>query len=333
MKLITSKFAGKCAACAKPYPEGEPIYYDGKAARGKRAFHKACYTQPVERAVVPVAPEGEIYRKHFDSLSDFRALTPAASSAEAFQHLGRHSGGWQFGSAGSLEGYETRMSKGWAAGAEKLSAIACREAPTPTDVRRRPVRADQGDEYDIHTAWRGQLDRAWTRRVRRTTLAPKRITILSMVAGACVQNEDQFFWRGGAATRLADALSAAGHAVQIVVACVSGRVVGETPMAYSFTLKPFEQPMDVSAVAAVLCQVGFHRYEFFKAMASLEGCESRFGWNVKAELLGIARVVAEDYGRDAYVLPYDVDTEDKAAKWVNSTLDQIEGADAELLAA
>lgn len=157
-----------------------------------------------------------------------------------------------------------RMDRGWDEGASRLSEISVGEI-SPTSIRRRRSRSDQGDELDMQYVWRGDLPRAWSRSTRKRGFGARVINIVVNVGDAGEVNSDSLFWRGGSALRLADALITAGYSVGIYAGeggynFAHGR--GEM-MAQFAEIKAPDTQLDLSRMAGITAMPGWFRTQGF----------------------------------------------------------------------
>lgn len=166
---------------------------------------------------------------------------------------------WYGCDADTGEDVAVLVSTGWPRG-QKLVAdlIEKTSAATalPIDRRRRLVRTDSGDSVDIHAVWRGQLDKAWSKAVRRNTRGPQRVDLVANMLCSGGDEATVLAWRGAAAVAIADRLTAAGYAVRIVVG-FGGRCTGAT-VNCRITVKDHGGPLDEATAASVIMP-GFFR--------------------------------------------------------------------------
>ena len=159
---------------------------------------------------------------------------------------------------------------GWEYGSKKSSKMINElSLPHVESVKRKRVNSDRGDELDIHQVNRGQINTAWKRTKRLSRKAPKRFTLVCQVGGNCGIKSDELLWRGVATLALATVLCKAGHAVEIKAFSM---IEGLYPTATIkdrldiITVKSFSNPLDIDALANILCLAGFFRHYIFKAL-------------------------------------------------------------------
>jgi hypothetical protein len=90
--------------------------------------------------------------------------------------------------------------------------------PPKMDTRRRRVRGDHGDSLDIHSVYRGQLDRAWERMGRRQVTAPPMVSIVINSIIQATSDKTVISYRGAVGIVLCQLLERYGYRVRLVVA-------------------------------------------------------------------------------------------------------------------
>lgn len=226
-----------------------------------------------------------------------------------------------------------RVLTGWPEGASKLQeALAQIDVPTPVSLRRKLHRSDQGDELDIHSVNRGDLDHAWTSRKRKHTRSRMTVRIVAQTNLLAEVSAEELFWRGAAAVKLADMLTNAGYSVEIIGALASHTIVGmDGDLLATFPLKTAEQPLDIEALAGVLCNAGFHRiwgFRYYYAVA--RGRHSSPG-AARSDRNGNV-MKRNDFAADGtqtFIIPYTTMSRDAAQHWLE---DAVKALDAKLTA-
>ena len=342
-RMLYSRFNVKaCPRCGKPINQGAAIYYDRSQARGRRAWHADCEVstpQPVARADAPVVQpvatvQGKVLRAHSNSVRDFCTTPVDKSNLAVWERYvgGSHSHGWLYGDAGSLKVLDERLRDGWSDGAERIAGIDIPNLPKPQSIRRARRRADFGAEVDVTEYWRGRGDVAWSTCKRAARPQITNVRIVPMIAGSCGQSSDQFFWRGAAVARLADALTDAGYNVEIIAAAVAETIGnGRKPPNYchTFTIKDATAPLDTGLLAAVLCQQGFVRHYMFRSFAALRGSVlgSHMGMYGDKDLLDKLAATAhvDATGVLTVFMKYDCDSPEACRRWIIENLKMITG--------
>lgn len=255
----------------------------------------------------------------------------------------RHEGGsggeasrWKFGPTLNLASLNAHLTAGWPEGVDRvrqINATAEGGAPlTVRNVRRRRVHGEAGAEVDVTAYWRGRADVAWSRCVRDSETKIRAVHIVPMLCGVCTLEADQFFYRGAAAVRLCDVLTAAGYRVAVTAAAIAPYVVDmgrtENHYAVAIPLKPYTAPLELNTLTAVLCEVGFTRHYVFKHIGTapfkVGGHCGWYGAEGVAELPKLARLaVPQQPGEMTVYLPYDIGTAQQAEQWVQQQLDKL----------
>lgn len=250
--------------------------------------------------------------------------------------------------------------KGWPEGAERVRKLMQQvDAPPPVSLRRKVQRADQGDELDIHEVYRGGLDRAWSRKRRQHSRARMSVRIVAQIGGSKLDSADYLFWRGAAVSKLAEALEESGYRVEILGAYSEEQEIFEEQYATftdsTFMVKDAGAPIDLEAVAGVVCNAGFQRtYGFRAAYAMVEHAIRPAQPIYKVEYVKVGRktemrrtltnksrrllartavrsVKVEKLGLDAdgtltFLVPLNLGSQDAAQEWVKKSLEQLEAS-------
>lgn len=257
-----------------------------------------------------------------------------------------------------------RAFKGWPEGAEKVRRMMEDvSAPAPLNLRRKVARGDQGDELDIHQVYCGDLDRAWTRRRRQSSRSRMSVRLVALIGGSQHMEHERMFWRGAAVAKLAEVLEEAGYRVEIVGAqqsrldCLS---IFDDPACeeyQSFIVKDAAAPMDLEAIAGVLCNAGFFRTWGFrgsyaiverKVRDTVRRPETKFerigktlkqvntGRTIVETMMARSTVIGKNPaltmsldadGTKTFSVPVSISDKDDAVKWVNQCLANLEGGE------
>lgn len=277
----------------------------------------------------------KLWKKHYESVQSFceQKIHPVNQSLWK-EELQRDTGSWRFGDAANALELRRRINEGWQEGADKVRSMQVETVSAPTSVKRRRVRTDQGDVLDIHAVYKGNLDKAWEKSKRQHRRAPAVVRIVAVVTGSCGQISSQFFYRGAAVAKLTDLLTEAGYSVEVVAACVaedidSTRYDGagnHTDYCQTITLKHSYAPLDLSQIAAVLCQQGFVRYFMFRSFCALDSkVGTHFGWYGNTNKLNKLAIEAVDETNvKTLTIGYEVDNEINAKAWIERCVAEIE---------
>lgn len=284
-----------------------------------------------------VSPIHSWFARHDDVTSFVRQpeinRPEAAARIRASYGAGPTQEGW-FGIAGGAAAVMRAVEHGWTAGADRLAVLSDAIAPPIGGTRRRLVRAEQGDELDVHAIYRGNLERGWSARRRERANRPS-VTLASLVGESCSASADRIFWRGAAVARLADRLTEAGWQVAIVaVATCQGFVTaGDASSWFGHTIpvKAANAPLDLSQLAATICLPGFMRHCMFSALGSHptkvagEHCGSYMSRSAQEQM---ARALLVDHGyENAILVGADVGDQRSADAWIEGAVAKLaEGA-------
>lgn len=225
---------------------------------------------------------GSTYEKHvYDSIQDITSIkTPYlnennkkkwASYANSYKDI---KSTWLSPNGSTNVEIEQFCKTGWQDGSDKaLKLIDTISLPIVESVKRKRVRSDRGDELDIHQVYRGELNKAWKRTKRLSKKAPKRFTLVARIGANCNTDSDELFWRGVSTLALATVLTKAGHSVEIIGYIQNNGCYGNKANSSRLdivTVKNFQNPLDVDALANVLCLSGFFRHFMFRAWLTSE---------------------------------------------------------------
>lgn len=230
--------------------------------------------------------------------------------------------------APSIGTFYKRLREGWAEGSKRLLDLATREI-NPASIRRRRVRADQGDEVDMQAVWRGDLSRAWTRTRRLNRTGIRSVSIVVNLGANCGVDADTLFWRGAAALKLADALSQSGYNVAIIGAEAAKRYAGSANdvLAQFVSIKDEDQPLDLDRLAALSAMPGYFRTVMFAGIcwaADREGKDVDWGLGSDDSASIAAALKQTHFPQDAFVQG-EINSRKQAEDWIDSVLAAIDG--------
>lgn len=206
----------------------------------------------------------------WDSVSEPEALLKAdgwkieSNKSGGLNHFTRKSDRDWLGMP-SVSALRKALTKGWAEGVKRIEEVPVGELPEPTSIRRRRVRADQGDEIDMQAVYRGDLSRAWSRTKRQNRTSVRSVSIVIDLAGNANVTSDQLFWRGASGLRLAEELMKAGYSVAIYGAAGAAGVdsEGRESLTQFVEIKGEDSPLDMDRLAALTGLSGFFRTSMF----------------------------------------------------------------------
>lgn len=230
--------------------------------------------------------------------------------------------------APSIKVLKERLQKGWPEGVEKMSTIATKELGSPLSVRRRRIRADQGDELDMQAVWRGDLSRAWTRTRRQSRVGSRSISIVINLGDNCGVDSSKLFWRGASALKVAELLSQAGYSVGLY-GVFAGQMVDESAkqkVTQFIEIKPEDAPLDMDKLAALTAMPGFFRTSLFSGICYATNKQGR------SPTSGLGRPWHDGIAECLKTLPIPqnaiiqepVLSKDSAEKWIDKVLAQVE---------
>lgn len=197
-------------------------------------------------------------KAHFDSVCEYvhAALHPVQNKAGWSHWVNYTHADWAgMGGPCTLKDVAETTTTGWQAGADKLvAAQQTLNIPRLPSIRRHGVWSDRGDELDMGRVYAGRLDTAWrrTQKSKASSGVPRIRIVADCIAAGSMEAEDMF-WRGAAAVILADALTTAGYAVEMLSAFHG------SDHKVSVTVKPFNGPCAMTDLAATTASPAFFR--------------------------------------------------------------------------
>ncbi len=262
--------------------EGQPDKGDGDRSGGvddQREWDPEAKTREFdgqfkEWAGRPAEIKGNIIARHFETLDEMKIYATADLKTshcrdQAQQDVSNQS--WKgkkwFGTDGGAKEVMRMIDAGWPEGVQKMREAFkdVQDLLKPESIKRRFQWSDNGDEFDIHRAWSGQLDTAWRRMPKRPSTAPLHVKLIMNNSANCDVSADALFWRGAVALYLADALQEAGYHVEIIAAFPSSGVMDTTgngdylTALPTVTLKDARSPLEKNTLATALCLSGTMR--------------------------------------------------------------------------
>lgn len=179
-----------------------------------------------------------------------------------------------YGVEGGAREVRRIVAEGWPDGVQRtLAALHGLEVRRAMSIRRKRTRGPIGDEIDMQRVYRGDLANAWEHRQRREAAGNPVQTLYVDIAANHGTSSGTLFWRGAAALVVADALTAAGYAVEIVAGVGCASVSDTRPkleLWHTITVKASNAPLDLNALAATLCLSGYWRVFGFAGICSIE---------------------------------------------------------------
>jgi hypothetical protein len=227
----------------------------------------------------------------------------------------------------SVDALRKVLTKGWKAGVERIEKIPLGELPEPTSIRRRRVRADQGDELDMQAVYRGDMSRAWSKTKRQSRTSVRSVSIVIDLAGNAGVSSEQLFWRGASGLRLADELTKAGYSVAIYGAAGAANVSneGHEDLVQFVEIKAEDSPLDMDRLAALTGLAGFFRTSLFAGIywsCDQLGKHAAGGLGQSDNTL-IAKAIKQMPIPQNSIIQPPVKTQERAEEWLKSVLEQI----------
>lgn len=136
-------------------------------------------------------------------------------------------------------------------------------------VRRELIHGKFGDELDIHKVYSGNLDTAWSRRVREEFDQDHHLVTLYIdIGGNSNIKVTDSLWRAVVALKVFEDLERAGKSVKIIAggASTSSFVRDDRSCAVGVVIKEYNQSLSLQRLAA-MSHVGFYRVFGFGAKA------------------------------------------------------------------
>jgi len=210
---------------------------------------------------------------HYPSIADAKARSTATlrqqhnrnRQAEILQENGR---GADWYGLPTFAEVNDALAHGWPEGAARIEAMAMTiegGIRRPEGLQRRKTRADHGDALDIHSVYRGNLDKAWETSHKKLTRSTGAVKLIVDIGGNCHVDASVLQWRGVAGAVLARAMEKAGYKVQIDAAfCSDGFDVGRNlETVFTVTVKPQATRVNVDRLAVTIGLAGFFRTVLF----------------------------------------------------------------------
>lgn len=180
--------------------------------------------------------------------------------------------------------YENMLSK-----ASKLYSAEVGEYSQVVKVsKRKRVQGDHGDEYDIHKAYQGKFDSAWTR-YKRVAVDENHnlVTLFIDVGDNWDISASSSLWRGAVALKITDILEREGKSVKIIVGAKTVNVYQSKygkKSTVSIVVKDYGEKLIPERLAA-MCHLGFYRVFGFAAKCCYgkQKVNSNLGQNLRID--------------------------------------------------
>ena len=261
----------------------------------------------------------------FGSIAETRKIVPSKRNATRYHESINDGSGSEWFGVDSAATVASVLDEGWADGVKRLNdALGSVEVPPVRSIKRRRIRADEGDELNIHDVYAGDLDLAWRRIGKREKAGPRRITLVANIGALGDVTADELFWRGASMLKLADALTEAGYTVKIIAVSSADKISADGFMDgwFQVTVKEFDQPLSVNSVASVICLAGYFRTVVFCWRSTMQKQVSG-GWGRTNH----TRVLQRFHGqKDCIVVDTDICNAETAGAWILRTVQNLEAA-------
>jgi hypothetical protein len=295
MRLITSRYAGKCSVCQQRYGIGESVYWNPTAPRGKKAAHSRCVsppqqqpqnspaTQAISAPARAVAPAGEIdvFNVDWNELKETMLRCTKGQLPAIRSHNASLFNRWLTQPQSRWTGFTKQDVQRWLVQGYKLDGLNFDNPPIPIREKRRLLFTDDGDEFHLDRALSGEdtFTSEWTKREVIPGLAIEAEIGLSAATSSKVMTAYfQFLCRA------IYALEQAGVDLQVTLNLTCCELFGRSStQIYSTKLrvKRENEASDFSAWSAMLSPAAMRAYGFcaqvLHADSSAVDCPSYMG--------------------------------------------------------
>jgi len=165
-------------------------------------------------------------------------------------------------------------SEGWSVGLEKMEEVIGKlEMNRAMDIRRKKKWGASGSAVNIHKVYAGKCHKAWMKMKREVMIRVRKVTMYVDIGANCGSNSTELFWKGAAATILADSLEMAGYSVRIIAYWRTLAPFSKTKK-YDYgreveqyvILKDYGATLDKTVLATATGLSGFFRKYFFQGL-------------------------------------------------------------------
>ena len=198
-------------------------------------------------------------------------------------------------------------------------------------IRRKSRMGECGDSLDVQRYLMSEFDKCWRSTYKRKAKGGTRnITLLADIAGNCGITSAELGWRGLSTLKIADVLCEAGYSVRVLCYDYAvGDCVGiQHNSLVTTVIKDFDEGMDVTKLASIICSAGYFRTVGFCSIVSMadnQGVQASGGLGSSKHLDGgdwKARFMREtcfEGEGDLYPIPI-VKNQDQANKAMSDVL-------------
>lgn len=234
-----------------------------------------------------------IHYPTFEALRDDRPKTTVNNQldAQTMKHYASSSS-WFGPGLSRAEDLLPLADKGWdtlvAAVKRKAEDLVFKPDVMPvavtTGMRRTRVRAEAGNELDIHRVYQGRTDVAWSSTRHELKKQRRRaVHIYVNIGGLGDVDAIDSQWRAAATYRICELFQRNGYTVEITVGATASEVFPKKPGMLchtSFTAKPSGMPLNLNRLA-IQATMAWHRvFNFHARCCNDKGYQvsSGFGW-------------------------------------------------------
>ena len=214
---------------------------------------------------------------------------------------------------------------GWPEGVVKIKqALGEIKMPTLTDIRRKGVWGDTGDELSVDRLYSGQMDRCWRDSKRGVVRRPPPLHIFCDISVNC--HGDALFWRGAVQCAFAEAAVAVGHRVCLEqVINIEGLTRSGSGFLSVTRIKDYDAPLNPAAMAAIGASVASLRLTDFGHCVQVP--ETIIGYGaphpITVPRLRVRGIIDEQ--AHTLLIPQTMTTKAEALAWIAKVCADLEG--------
>jgi hypothetical protein len=162
------------------------------------------------------------------------------------------------------------VEEGWPDGVEEILKLQAEmEIPEPVSRRRKIKRGWDGNDFDIHAVYSGNINKCWVKRTRQNKRGPQCVSVCVDIGANAGVSASRLFWRGASALVIVDELLKAGYKVEVIAFERCGGVFksGSAPsrLTVEVVVKDFDAPLELNSLVASCALAGFYRVHTWKA--------------------------------------------------------------------
>lgn len=231
------------------------------------------------------------YTVHYQTFADLKEDKPKTEDNASLDrsNMDLVSRNWYGPGCSTAREFTAHVDKGWEHLVNSVKSKAnelvfkpdVMPAAVTTAMRRKRVRAEAGNELDIHRVYQGRMDTAWSATKHELQNMRRRaVHIYINIGGMAMVDVNDSQWRAAAAYRICDIFQRNNYSVEITVGASATGVFRKTSrmMHTSFTAKPSNMPLNLNLLA-VQATLGWHRVFNFHAR-----CCNNAGYEVSGSM-------------------------------------------------